>query len=177
MHDQFASRDRKKIANERGRRGATSASQRFAAARGKRFHREEGSVIVELALSLPMLMLLFTGVLTFAAAYNHQLILTQAVGAGGQYLQQLRSSTTDPCQDTMTVIKNSAPSLDPSSITLTLTMNGAKVTGSSCGGYQSYLLEGTPVTVSATYPCSLQVFSMKFASSCQLTAQVTEYEY
>ncbi|MGA2572253.1 MAG: TadE/TadG family type IV pilus assembly protein [Terracidiphilus sp.] len=138
---------------------------------------QDGSITVEIAVTLPLLLLLFTGVLSFAAAYNNQLTLTQAVGAGAQYLQQLRSSTTDPCQDTFTTIKNSAPSLNSSNISLTLTLNGTKVSGTSCSGDQTYLLEGAPVTVSATYPCVLQAFGMKFVSSCQLSAQVTEYEY
>ncbi|MGO8758634.1 MAG: TadE/TadG family type IV pilus assembly protein [Terracidiphilus sp.] len=142
-----------------------------------RVRNEEGSVIVEIAVALPMLLLLFTGVLSFAAAYNNQLTLTQAVGAGGQLLQQLRSTTSDPCKDTLTAIENSAPSLNPSNISLTLTLNGNKVTGSSCSGDQSYLMEGAPVTVSATYPCVLQAYGLKLSSSCQLSAQVTEYEY
>lgn len=145
--------------------------------RKARIRNEEGSVMVEIALALPMLMLLFTGVMSFAAAYNNQLTLTQAVGAGGQLLQQLRSSTTDPCTDALTAIENSAPSLDPAKINLTLTLNGNKHSGSSCSGDQTDLVEGAPVTVSATYPCALQAFGMKFASSCQLFAQVTEYEY
>lgn len=148
-----------------------------SSARKSWVRNEQGSMTVEMAVALPVLALLFTGVLSFAAAYNNQLTLTQAVGAGAQYLQQLRSATSDPCKDTMTTITNSAPSLNPANINLTLTLNGNKITGGSCAGNQSDLLEGAPVTVSATYPCTLQIFSMKFASSCQLSAQVTEYEY
>lgn len=142
-----------------------------------RIRNEEGNIIVEIALALPMLMLLFTGVMSFAAAYNNQLTLTQAVGAGGQFLQQLRSSSADPCKDAMTAIENSAPSLNPAKINLTLTLNGNKHSGSSCSGDQTDLVEGAPVTVSATYPCVLQAYGIKFTSACQLSAQVTEYEY
>jgi hypothetical protein len=77
----------------------------------------------------------------------------------------------------MTVIQGSAPYLNASNISLTLTMDGNKVTGSTCSGDQTDLVEGTPVTVQATYPCVLQIYRMSFTSSCQLAAQVTEYEY
>lgn len=158
-------------------RDSKDRNLRALIARDKRNRNQEGSVLVELAVALPMLLLLFTGVLSFASAYSNQLTLTQAVGSGGQYLQQIRNSTTNPCQDVLTQIENSAPSLNPSSISLTLTLNGTSVPGNSCSGDQSDLIEGAPVTVLATYPCNLHAFSMNLGSSCQLSAQVTEYEY
>ena len=54
---------------------------------------------------LPLLLLVFTGIFDFGIAYYNQLTLTQAVGAGAQYLQQIRTSTTDPCADTLTAIR------------------------------------------------------------------------
>jgi Flp pilus assembly protein TadG len=145
--------------------------------RNARIRNDEGSILVELAVTLPVLMLLITGVFSFAAAYSNQLTLTQAVGSAGQYLQQIRTSTTDPCKDVLTQIEDSAPSLTPGSISLTLTLDGKSLPGNTCSGDQSYLIEGAPVTVNATYPCNLRAFSMNFGSSCQLSAQVTEYEY
>lgn len=147
------------------------------AARKNRIGNEDGNMMVEVALTLPLFMLLFTGIVTFANAYNNELNLTQAVGTGAQYLQQIRTSTSDPCKDTLTAIENAAPNLTGSEINLTLTMDGEKVNKSTCSGDQSYLVEGAPVTVSATYPCVLNIYNMSFVSSCQLSAQVTEYEY
>jgi Flp pilus assembly protein TadG len=149
----------------------------LAAAFRNRFSKEDGNIIVEMALAVPVLMILFTGVITFASAYNNQIVLTQAVGTGAQYLQQLRGSTTDPCKDTLTAIENAAPYLTPGSISLTVTMDGTQKTGNSCSGSQSDLVQGTAVTVLATYPCTLSIYNMKFTSSCQLSAEVTEYEY
>lgn len=145
--------------------------------RAGRFKREEGNALVELALVLPVFLAVVTGILSFGVFYSNQLTLVQATGAGGQYLAQLRSSTTDPCADTMTAIKNAAPSLNSSNIGLKLTLNGTAVSGTTCSGYESYLTEGAAVTVATTYPCNLSVYGVKFASSCQLAAQVTEYEY
>lgn len=143
------------------------------------FGGDEGNTIVEFAIVLPVLMLIVTGIFAFGIAISNQLTLTQALGTGAQYLQQIRTSTTDPCNDTFTAIKNAAPYLNSLSITVTVTMNGVTPaqTGNSCPGSQSNLTAGVPVTVVATYPCTLGVYSMNFASSCQLSAKVTEYEY
>ena len=147
------------------------------AARKNRIGNEDGNVLVELALTLPLLMLLFTGMISFANAYNNELNLTQAVGAGAQYLQQIRTTTSDPCKDVLTTIENAAPNLTGSEINLTLTMSGTKVNKTSCAGDQTDLVEGSPVTVEATYPCVLSGYNLAFTSSCQLSAEVTEYEY
>ena len=62
---------------------------------------------------------------------------------------------------------------------MTVTMNGTTPTqtGNSCAGSQTNLVQGSPVTVYATYPCTLAVYGVSFASGCQLSAKVTEYEY
>lgn len=150
------------------------AAMRFALRDG-----EGGGALVEFALVLPVFMLVMTGVFSIGNAYSNQLTLTQAVGAGAQYLQQIRTSTTDPCNDTFAVIKNAAPNLNASNITVTITINGTAPTqtGNSCAGAQSSLGQQVPVTVAATYPCNVSVYGMNFSSSCQLSAQVTEYEY
>lgn len=137
---------------------------------------EVGSQLVELAVVMPILLALITGICSFGLAFNHELTLTNAVGAGGQYLQLIRTTTTDPCADTFSAIGNAAPGLTAGSISLSFNLNGTTVTGNSCPGDQSYLTSGAPVTVSATYPCSLSIVGSRF-SVCQLSAKVTEYEY
>ncbi|MGO9338082.1 MAG: TadE/TadG family type IV pilus assembly protein [Terracidiphilus sp.] len=138
---------------------------------------ERGSALVEMALVLPMLMVLITGVCAFGMAFNNQLTLTSAVSAGTQYLQLIRTSTTNPCADTLSAIEGSAPGINGTNISLTFKLNGTTVSGSSCAGDQTYLVQGTPVTVTATYPCNLPIYGMKFTNTCQLSAKVTEYEY
>jgi len=138
---------------------------------------EMGSVLVEMALTMPMLLAVITAICSFAVAFNNQLTLTTAVGTGGQYLQLIRTTTTDPCADTLTAIENAAPSLKPSSISLSFNLNGTSVTGNSCAGDQSYLVQGEPVTVTAKYPCALAIYGTKFTTGCQLSAAVTSYEY
>jgi Flp pilus assembly protein TadG len=148
------------------------------------FREEDGNSLVEFTLTLPILMAVLMAIFQFGIAFNQQLQLTQAVGSGAQYLQTIRTTTTDPCADTLTTIQNSAPSLVRGSISLQLTMNGGStITGSTCSGQQSQLAQGTPVTVYASYPCNITIFGINLGGlttrrfSCNLTAQVTEYEY
>jgi len=148
------------------------------------FGQEEGNSLVEFTLTLPILMAVLVAIFEFGIAFNNQLQLTQAVGVGAQYLQQIRSTTTDPCSDTFNTIKNSAPTLNPSNISLTLTMNGnTPVTGNTCSGDQSELGQLQPVTVYASYPCNISILGINLGGvyaktfNCNLTAQVTEYEY
>jgi Flp pilus assembly protein TadG len=143
---------------------------------------EDGGPLVEFALVIPMMLALFTGIFAFASAFNNQQTLTQAVGSGGQYLQEIRATTSDPCQDTYTAIKQAAPFLNPNNITLTFKLNGTNYgpyTGSanSCTAGTADLGPGDQVTITATYPCKLPIFNSSFGSSCNIGAQVTEYEY
>jgi Flp pilus assembly protein TadG len=162
--------------------GKTTAAQvrrqasicRCAALLGK---QSEGGALVEVALTFPLLLMVISGLCAFGLAFNNELTLTNAVGAGAQYLQLIRTTTTDPCADTLGAIEAAAPYLKASNITLTLNMNGATVTGGSCSGDQTDLVQGSAVTVTATYPCALPVYAMGFTQACQLTAKVSEYEY
>jgi Flp pilus assembly protein TadG len=140
---------------------------------------EEGGALIEIALTVPVLLGILTGIVTFGFAYSNQLTLTQATGAAGQYLAQIRTSTTDPCADAFTALKNAAPGLKSSNINMIVTLNGTTPTqtNESCSGKQTLLVQGTPVSVYATYPCGLSVYGVNLASSCQFAAKVTEYEY
>lgn len=128
-------------------------------------------------MTLPILLALLTAIVSFGIAFSNQLTLTQAVGTGAQFLQQIRQTTSDPCADTLNAVSQAAPTLKKSNISLSITMNGSTISGSSCSGSQSNLVQGQPVTVAATYPCNLQIYGVKLSSTCNLGAQVTEYEY
>jgi Flp pilus assembly protein TadG len=147
--------------------------------------RDEGQALVEVAVSVSLLMMVLTGIFAFGVAFYNKLMLTQAVGSGAQYLQQIRTSTSDPCSDTFTAIKNAAPNLTPSKIGLTLILDGTSsstissttVTATTCSTYASKMVQSVPATVTATYPCSLSIFGFTSSSSCTLSATVTEYVY
>lgn len=147
----------------------------------------EGQTLVEMALLLPLLMLLVTGILSIGFAYSNQQALTQATGIAAQNLSASRSSSTDPCAEVLTAIKGAAPQLDLSKISINLTMNGttvssiSSVNSSSCTSAESDMQTtngaGGSITVYAAYPCNIGVVGVNFSSGCKLQAQVTEYEY
>jgi Flp pilus assembly protein TadG len=145
--------------------------------------KEEGGALVEMALTVPIMLALLVGLSSFGIAYKNQIVLTQATGVAAQYLAQIRTSTSNPCSDVFTALTNAAPGLTSSSLTVSVTMNGTTPTqtGNSCSGAQTNLVQGQPVTVYATYPCTLpnlQMYNQKFlGGTCSLAAKVTEYEY
>jgi len=137
---------------------------------------ENGNALIEMAIALPVLLMVVTGIYAFAIVFYNYQTLSQAVGVGGQYLSQIRTSTSDPCLDTFNAITGAGPTLTQANIGLTLTMNGTSVTAKTCPSYVSYLTQGGSVTVQATYPCQYPIYNFVW-SSCQLKAAVTEYEY
>jgi Flp pilus assembly protein TadG len=143
------------------------------------FCAEEGQTLVEMAIALPVLLLLLTGTFSFGIAFTNKLTLTQAVGVGANYLQTIRTTTSDPCRDAFTAITNAAPFLDPTKVNVTVTINGSTPaqTGNTCSGSQSLLAPQVPVIVLASYPCNLGVYGMTFGSGCVFYAQETVYEY
>jgi Flp pilus assembly protein TadG len=162
--------------------GARDTAPRFAERAAARLRvGNDGNAIVEIALVLPLLMIVMTGIFSFAFAFGNQLLLTQAVGTGAQRLQVIRPTTTDPCADAFTAITSAAPTLNPANINLTITINGGTPqTGNTCKGAVTSLVaaQNLPVTVAATYPCNLSFYGKTFSpTSCLLSAQATEYEY
>jgi Flp pilus assembly protein TadG len=147
---------------------------------------EQGTTIVEFALIMPFMVCIMTAIFTFAIGFYNQLVLTSAVTAGAQYLQSIRTTTSNPCADTLTAIEAAAPNLKGTNIGLTFSINGTPESGSSCAGATTTLeaAQGDPVTVSATYPCFISIMTTpasygggSFLSSCQLKAKATVYEY
>jgi Flp pilus assembly protein TadG len=139
----------------------------------------EGGALLETAVALPVFLMLLTGIFSFGAAYSNKMALANGVGVAWQRLQQLRTTTTDPCKDTLAALAAAAPGLDPTKLQLSLTLAGVSnpYTTSTCSGAQSYLTTGSTFTVKATYPCHLSVLGYSYGSSCQLAAAVSEYEY
>lgn len=76
----------------------------------------DGTVMVELAIILPLLLFLLFGITELGRALYQQNMLTQAVGSGGRYLARVEGAVTDGCSpigetdgrwaDAVTVAKN-----------------------------------------------------------------------
>jgi Flp pilus assembly protein TadG len=152
-------------------------------------HGDRGQALVELALSLPVLLLLLTGIMTFGIALNNYVQLVDAVSVGGRYLAIDRLNTTDPCNDAATAVKNAAPGLvRQGTLTFTTTMfntlaaGGGQLgsySGASCSsssnttGAAGNLVQNGSAQLTVTFPCNLSVYGYAWPS-CTLSASITE---
>jgi Flp pilus assembly protein TadG len=145
----------------------------------KRFREDKGQALLEVALCLPMLLLLVTGIMVFGLAINNYLMLTNATNTGAQTLAVNRAYTSDPCNTVATAVKAAAPNLVYANMVFTTTMDGVSYSGTSCAsaspstGAAANLVQGTPAVVNVTYPCNLTVYGKNFAPSCKLTSQTS----
>ena len=148
---------------------------------------EEGGALVEMALVLPILMLVLTGIFSFGIAMANYMQLTEAVSVGGRALAVSRNQYLDPCAAAVSAIESAAPSLNPARLTFTFVLNGGSpITGTSCSSSDYNSGAAGAITtagnahppgsaqVTVTYPCNLAVYGRNLVPSCNLTAQTTE---
>ena len=146
--------------------------------------RNEGQALVEIAIALPLLLILLTGIFTFGIAYINEMTLQSAVGSAAQLVAVSRGSSTDPCAPAYGALKAAAPNFNATNLGagLTVTVNGTASTKgeTACAtdlGTTYGASSGKSVSVSATYPCTIGVYGRNFAPTCQLAATVSELEY
>src|ERR1700719_3458765 len=86
-----------------------------------------GGPAVEFALVLPMLLLLLVGMIEFGLTLNNYIMLTEAVRSGARQFAISRGGTT-PYTDAVSQIHGAAAGLNPSGVTITLSVNGTACT-------------------------------------------------
>ena len=157
------------------RRGSRGSVRSRLSRRG-----EEGAAMVEMAMVLPILLLIVTGIYAFGIALNNYLQLTDGVSIGARLLAISAGQTTDPCSVTVAAIEHAAPQLKTANLTFTFVLNGTTYSGTSCSststttGAAGNLVAGQPAQVTVTYPCNLSVYGKNYAPSCTMVAQTTE---
>jgi Flp pilus assembly protein TadG len=147
----------------------------------------EGGALVEFALVLPLMLGVVTAIFTYGIAFNNYIELTDGIGIAGRALAIARGNTLDPCNLVATSVWNASPNLTESKFTFTIAMdNGADSysfaqgvtptcsSASTTTGAPADLVEGTQATVTATYPCDLQIYGMTFLTACTLSSSVSE---
>ena len=146
---------------------------------GRRGRDESGQSLVEFALVAPILFLLVLGIFKFGLVLNNWLVMTDATRSAARGLAVSRgianicppagtgtcTSTTDPCAQTATNVKNGAADLNVANLTVT-------VTPASCTG--GVLVYNSDVTVQTTYPCNLTIFGISFVPSCSLSTKMVD---
>ena len=141
---------------------------------------QDGQSIVEFALTLPILLLVVTGITTFGVAITNYVQLTEATNVGGRALAISRNQVVDPCATGASAVQGAAPSLNASNLNYSFVLNGTQFSGSTCSspnissGAAGDLVQGQSATITVTYPCVLKVYGANYAPNCMLTAKTTE---
>lgn len=119
-----------------------------------RLHKdnENGQALVEFALVAPLLFLILFGIVQFGIAFMHSIALTDAVRAGARQAAVSRTAN-DPVTATDNAVVGAASDLNSSTLS-------SRITVSTPGGWTS----GASVTVTATYPYSINILGIVVAS-------------
>ena len=170
------------------RKGASLQSRASAFSRGqrpcvrRRASAESGAALLELALTMPILMLMLTGIFSLGLLLQQDMQLTDAVNIGAKYLAIERGQTTDPCNLVATQVIKSAPYLNPANMSFSFVFDGQPYSGTTCSsatttsGAAFYLQQGQPIKVTVTYPCSIAIYGQSVVPSCLITTTLTEIE-
>lgn len=132
--------------------------------------QEDGGPLVEMAVVLPLMMLIITGMTGLGIVLNQYLVLTNATQVGAmQVAISAGESGFDPCNVAATAVAAASPTLVASNITYTFQFSG--VTGSvgpfkgtsasTCTTDAASVTAQTTVTVETQYPASLLIFGFK----------------
>lgn len=109
--------------------------------------RTEGGALVEMALVVPLMLTLITGMASFGIALNNYLLLSHASAVGARYIAVnqgnfTNGATTNPCAMAATQIQAAATGIAASqlsySITLTPTASGTATTYTSSNGTSNF---------------------------------------
>ncbi len=132
---------------------------------------ETGSVLIETALVLPVILLLMTGIFSFSLALYQKEALAHGVSTASRYLAT-DAGATDPCADTAAKLYASAPTLVQKSIGLSFVLDGVSYSGATCSG-TTHLVTGRSAQITATYPCTLSWYGVS-PTTCSLQESITE---
>lgn len=139
------------------------------------FAREQGGAMVELALCLPILLIMLTGIYSVGTLLqqNTQLIDSVNVGAIDLAINGSALGTTgDPCALASQDIINTSPFLNTSQMTFSFVLNGTTYPGTSCSGVA--LTSGNTMQVTVTYPCSIAIYLAPVTTACAINATLSE---
>jgi len=148
-------------------------------ASGRICRDEQGSTLAEMAMVLPVLLVVLTGIFSFGIALNQEMVLTNAVNAGARAFALSRSGETslapsaDPCLYAVTTATAAASTLSAANMSFTIvyspTGNGNPSKGGSATTYTATgsstsvcaslgMYTGDIVQVKATYPITPSIF-------------------
>jgi Flp pilus assembly protein TadG len=123
---------------------------------------EDGQALVEFALLAPILFLILFGIIQFGIAFKDSMALTDAVRTGARKATVSRS-VADPVSATTAAVDGAATDLDTSKLNVTVTAPPWQ--------------PGATVTVTATYPYSINILGIVVASGDLHSSTTERVEY
>jgi Flp pilus assembly protein TadG len=112
--------------------------------RGFRYRRDSGQALVEFTLLIPVLLFILFAIVQFGSLYNHYESITNGTRAGARMAVVSRLAG-DPVGVAVQAVRDSAPQLNQSDLNVTISPAPPWTTGQQ-------------VTITATYPYSLDLF-------------------
>jgi Flp pilus assembly protein TadG len=119
--------------------------------------RQEGQTMAETAIVLPVLLVVLLGIIQFGILFNNYVTLTDAVRSGARKAAVARR--TDPVAEGERQVRRSARDLDQGQLNVTVEAPNRTA--------------GADVSVSATYPYSINLLGFVVASG-RLSSKTTE---
>ncbi len=136
----------------------------------KNVKSEKGQAMVEFAIVAPLLLVLVFGIIQFGIVFNHYMTLTDAVRAGARQAAVSRA-LPDPATAAENRVRSAAAgSLRDANDTSALVVT---VTPHDPASGQDKFAQGGDVTVTATYPYSINLFGFVVGAG-RLTSETTE---
>lgn len=130
-----------------------------------------GNAAIEFALVAPVLSMIIFATAEFGVFLVNYIQLTNAAAAGARRLAASRPATT-PYTSANSAVTSAAPGLNPSNITVTVSVAGtACTTDATCKTSLGNNI-GAAATVRAAYPCSLPIIG--WTSGCTITSQSSQ---
>ncbi len=143
---------------------------------------------MEMAVAMPVMMMVLTGIFSFSVVLYQKLLLSSAVTRGGAVLA-LERGDVDPCLTASNAIYAAAPGLSKTNLKLTFILGGSNTSGVISGGTNygnnvttctaagsggaAALQAGWPVQIQATYPCAYAIYGLHLGT-CSLYSQIAE---
>jgi Flp pilus assembly protein TadG len=131
----------------------------------RNLRREDGQAMTELALVLPIFAVLLLAIVQFGIVFNNYLTLTDATRAGARRAAVSRF-IGDNGASAVQAVKAAASGLDQSTLVPT-------VTSTDAGGAADWTTPGDVVTVTATYPYTINILGFSVQSG-NLTSTTKE---
>ena len=118
-------------------------------------NREKGQALVELALILPVFLLMLLGIVQFGTVFRDYIALTDATRVGARQASVARSIQPESARVPNIIAKTQRAAVNLDKNQMTITVTPVKVDGVTAGWEQS-----GEVTVRATYPFKIAIIGM-----------------